>query len=164
MDFDDYMRRVFEFPGQFVPVASDMTMSEKFNAIRSNYKRKQDMADAGLSEWYHDDPYEIADWQVLFTPIERALWHDIRSMGLDLWPQFPVSKYFVDFGNPVAKVAVECDGAEWHQDKAKDAARDAALVALGWRVYRLPGWECMGEKPRATLAEVKDRLDRKRPE
>jgi hypothetical protein len=58
-----------------------------------------------------------------------------------LWPQLPVDRFFVDFGNPIAKVALECDGAQWH-DEAKDARRDAILHELGWKVWRAPGWRC----------------------
>lgn len=79
----------------------------------------------------------------LMTPIEDALWHDIRSANAIFYPQWPVAGFFVDFANPAAKVALECDGKEFHKDKAKDQARDDQLAALGWTTYRFPGWLCM---------------------
>jgi hypothetical protein len=88
------------------------------------------------------DPYEV-DWPSLFTPIEYALWSQIRAEGIVLYPQHPVAGYFVDFGHPLARVAVECDGAAFHTDKAKDMVRQRAIEAKGWRVYRLTGKACM---------------------
>ena len=79
---------------------------------------------------------------IQMTPIEVALWDDIRAENAVMYPQIPVGPFFVDFGNPAAKVAIECDGREWHLDKAKDAARDRAMSAFGWVVYRITGSEC----------------------
>ena len=63
---------------------------------------------------------------------------------MDLWPQLPVGRYFVDFGNPVARVAIECDGKDFH-DECRDSLRDAELSRSGWRVWRVPGWACLKE-------------------
>ena len=87
-------------------------------------------------------PYSWESTGLQMTPIEAWLWGDIRCVGSVLYPQYPVGGFFVDFGNPVAKVAVECDGHDFHLDKAKDDRRDAALRALGWTVYRFTGSEC----------------------
>lgn len=144
----------FEFPGRFVPVTG-RTLKERFSAIKANYRRHQAMVDAGISSWFGDDPYEVGEWPSIFTPIESSLWTDIRCYGLDLWPQLPVGRFFVDFGNPVAKVAIECDGKEFHQDKAKDDARDAELEAMGWEVLRIPGWQCNGRILDRDEAELK---------
>lgn len=76
------------------------------------------------------------------TPIEAWLWGDIREANAVFYPQWPVAGIFVDFANPVAKVAIECDGKAYHTDAAKDAARDAKLEALGWDVYRITGSQC----------------------
>ena len=44
--------------------------------------------EAGPSEW-GIDPYEV-DWISVFTPIELALWHDIRAADLVMYPQYPI--------------------------------------------------------------------------
>lgn len=116
----------------------------KWDAIRAFYaKHGAAIKRCGRSEWAYGDAY-LWDHEggIDLTPIERLLWSDIRALDAVLYPQYPVGRYFVDFANPAAKVAVECDGAAWHTDKAKDAARDADLAAMGWTVYRFPGWEC----------------------
>ena len=66
-------------------------------------------------------------------PLKTQAWRFIVTGGLAA---------IVDFGNPIAKVALECDGAQFH-DARKDAARDRKLAALGWTVYRVPGWQCL---------------------
>lgn len=90
------------------------------------------------------DPYSSGiEWQEMYSPIEFQTWCCIRSFGkAPLYPQYPVGKYFSDFGNPVVKVALECDGREWHLDKDKDLRRDREFEKLGWIVYRVSGADC----------------------
>jgi len=117
----------------------------KAPALRGFYRDAHaEIMEAGANAWgIH--PYEI-DWTNVFTPIELGLWSDIRYVGLVMYPQYPVDRFFVDFGNPVAKVAIECDGAAFHLDKAKDAERDRILAALGWTVHRISGRDCLTEE------------------
>lgn len=83
------------------------------------------------------------DWCKHMTPIEYDMWQSIRVQGFfPLYPQYPVGKYFTDFGNPYFKVAVECDGKEFHLDKERDKRRDDDFKSLGWTVYRVPGSAC----------------------
>lgn len=89
------------------------------------------------------DAYAWDTGLITMTPIERWLWSDIREANAVMYPQYPACGVFLDFANPVAKVAIECDGHEYHLDKAKDAKRDAMLTKNGWKVYRISGSECM---------------------
>lgn len=123
---------------------------ERLVAIREFYRLAGDyISRAGRNEW-GIDTYEV-DWLRLFTPIELALWHDIRAANAVLYPQYPVDRFFVDFGNPVAKVAIECDGAQWHADKSKDAQRQSAIEAKGWTVYRITGRDCKSDFNEETM-------------
>lgn len=114
-----------------------------WNTIRRYYTEAHELiALAGRNEW----GLGAYDWEeigIRFTPIEEALWAHIRGCDAVLYPQYPVGRFFVDFANPVARVAIECDGAAYHTDKAKDAARDADLERMGWVVYRIPGYDCV---------------------
>jgi very-short-patch-repair endonuclease len=140
-----------------------------WTAIRAFYATIRGEVMARRNEWANDDAYL---WDHLgrieLTPIERWLWSDIRSVDAVLYPQYPVGGFFVDFGNPVAKVAIECDGAEWHKDKQKDAERDAKLVAIGWTVYRITGRDCRSQyeeetrTPGAALPFVREIAERHR--
>lgn len=110
-------------------------------AIRDHYRRHADAIRAAGKNQYGIDPYAW-DSLVSMTPIEWPMWQDIRSIGMVMYPQYPVGRFFVDFGNPVAKVAIECDGAAWHQDKAADKRRQDKIESMGWTVYRFTGRQC----------------------
>lgn len=109
-------------------------------------------------ELIHDTPRNewaigLYEWEgvVRLTPIELWLWGDMRELNAVFYPQWPVAGFFVDFANPVAKVAIECDGAAYHLDQAKDAERDRRLRELGWEVYRFSGRACRRERDEETL-------------
>lgn len=114
----------------------DKDDSRKWGALRKIYAEMLPFIEDGQC-----DPYFI-DWLSVFTPIERDMWMSIRILGLPFYPQFPVGRYFVDFADPVHRIAIECDGKQWH-DAAKDAIRDADMRAMGWRVWRFTGSECV---------------------
>lgn len=51
------------------------------------------------------DPYPI-DWVKVFTPIEYMTWCDIRDYPMQMWPQYPIGKYFADFANVDKKIVI----------------------------------------------------------
>lgn len=113
-----------------------------FDAIEAHYN-------SVMPAWMEDyqntgnmiqDPYEL-DLTSYMTPIESVTWNAIRYTDLPFYPQFPVLGFFLDFANPFKKIAIECDGKQWH-DKEKDKRRDAHLYYAGWTVYRIEGWKC----------------------
>lgn len=120
----------------------------RFKKIRHNYKVLEGMIQSGLYGW-DGCPYIIASWTNIMTPIELGAWHEIRSHGLMMWPQFPIGKYFADFACPVSKIILECDGRRWH-NKTKDMARDVDLESMGWIVFRAPGWICLASDENGT--------------
>lgn len=120
----------------------DARTKERFNRIQRVYEH-------ALPEWIeeyektgamHHDPY-LDDLLTEFTPIEAAVWSDIRCAGIPFYPQIPVLNYFIDFGCPFLRIGIECDGKEWH-DAARDAKRDTRLAEVGWTIYRIEGHEC----------------------
>lgn len=120
-------------------------LGARFARIAEFYRRhERDILDAG-QDWGMD-PYA---WEfvagITLTPIESALWEFIRLENAVLYPQYPVRGFFVDFGNPVAKVAIECDGAAYHRDAERDAWRQALIEDLGWTVYRIGGRACLDD-------------------
>lgn len=82
-----------------------------------------------------------------FSPIEKMFWDEWKRIGNDvLVPQYevPDTRYRVDFAIPDAKIAVELDGYEYHNDKdtfTKDRKRQRDLEMLGWRFIRFSGSE-----------------------
>jgi len=99
---------------------------------------------------------------VNMTPIEGYLWEDIRDANVVMYPQWPALGVFLDFANPAAMVAIECDGHAYYLDKARDAARDAKLSASGWTIYRIPGYDCATSYDEETgeLGEGRKFIDR----
>jgi very-short-patch-repair endonuclease len=77
---------------------------------------------------------------------EADVQNALRSKGIELIPQYGVSKYRIDF---VAKhpkrpgrmvLAIECDGASYHSAytaRDRDRLRQQHLEALGWRFHRI---------------------------
>ena len=82
------------------------------------------------------------DWLQTFSEAEYTAWCFIRSTPrIQLYPQYPVGKYFVDFGNPYHRIALEVDGKDYH-DPAKDKIRDQQILdEQGWKVFRVTGAE-----------------------
>lgn len=120
-----------------------------WNAIRDHYETRTPRILAGRKDEWALDPYEWND-VITLTPIEDWLWIHIRAANAVLYPQYPVGRFFVDFANPVARVAIECDGSAFHKDKAKDQQRDDELAAMGWKVYRVPGHICVRDNDHDT--------------
>lgn len=63
----------------------------------------------------------------------------------------------VDFCFTEAGLVLEVDGARWHQDAARDQARDNALAVLGWRVLRL-SWMRVVHEPERAVEQVRAAL------
>ena len=118
------------------------TNTHNWQLIREFYKMAEPSIMAEKSSEWGIDPYAWDTGLIRMTPIESWLWSDIRAVDLVVYPQYPVAGFFVDFANPRAKVAIECDGEAYHHDKEKDATRDATLRACGWSVYRISGKDC----------------------
>jgi very-short-patch-repair endonuclease len=82
----------------------------------------------------------------LESPIEQSLYLHCLSMsaGSRLVGQYQLDKYRLDFAVPELRLAVECDGHDFHASKEQrghDAARDRCLTAHGWRTLRFTGSE-----------------------
>src|SRR5256712_14223600 len=58
--------------------------------------------------------------EVWMSPIEAQLYEAMRAEGLSPIPQFCISGYFVDFAFPDVWVAVEADGAAYHEGAASN--------------------------------------------
>ena len=82
------------------------------------------------------------------TDSERRLWPRIRNqqiMGVQFYRQKPIRNYIVDFYAPAAKLVIEVDGSQHHENAhlKKDMARDKALWELGLVVLRFNSSEVL---------------------
>src|SRR5438093_12994064 len=78
---------------------------------------------------------------VWMSPIEVALYDAMRREGLSPFPQFYIQGYYADFAFPDVRVAVEADGAAYHEGvrHEQDRKRDWILGRAGWTVKRFHG-------------------------
>lgn len=81
------------------------------------------------------------------TPPEIALWLALRrnDAGLRFRKQYPAADYVLDFYCTPARLAIEVDGEAHNRGTrpARDAIRDAWLVAQDIRVLRFPASEVL---------------------
>jgi very-short-patch-repair endonuclease len=73
------------------------------------------------------------------TKQEFLLWRRLRNRQLEGFKfvrQEPVGPYYADFACRERRLIVEVDGSQ-HLESARDARRDKALVALGYRIVRV---------------------------
>jgi very-short-patch-repair endonuclease len=82
------------------------------------------------------------------TDVERILWSELRDHrlnGAGFRRQVPIGNYIVDFTCHAAKLVIELDGGQHFSDQAEqaDAARSAAIEALGFKVLRFSNLDVM---------------------
>lgn len=80
--------------------------------------------------------------KVWMSPIESKLYDAMLKEGLSPIPQLRVQAYFVDFGFPDIKLAIEADGQAYHdgERRQRDQKRDWILkTKYGWTVMRFSG-------------------------
>lgn len=76
------------------------------------------------------------------SPIEKEFLLACCRVGLLVEPQYPIGKIHVDFAIPESKIAIECDGKEFHGDylgTENDNKRDEITKKSGWLTIRLNG-------------------------
>lgn len=72
------------------------------------------------------------------TQLEARVRIALEAQGVGFHQEYPFGRWSIDFAIPKHKVAIEADGAFWHTIlSARDARRDAAMAAGGWKVVRL---------------------------
>jgi very-short-patch-repair endonuclease len=71
---------------------------------------------------------------------ERRVWYRLRGKrlgGFKFRRQLPIGPYFADFACLSARLVIEIDGGE-HHEESRDVRRTAYLVSQGFRVIRVP--------------------------
>jgi very-short-patch-repair endonuclease len=73
------------------------------------------------------------------TRSEEWLWRRLSGSktGFAFRRQLVIANFIVDFACTKVRLVVEIDGGYHEGRQRKDAARDRALAALGWRVLRV---------------------------
>lgn len=85
---------------------------------------------------------EIQDRQKTESPIESILLREFHLLGFYSTPQYKVGNYRIDLAFLKERVAIECDGKEWHSTNDQienDKKKDEFLKSEGWKVIRITG-------------------------
>jgi very-short-patch-repair endonuclease len=85
---------------------------------------------------------ELETKQKTESPIEDILLRELHLAELYPVCQFVVGEYRLDMAFPENKIAIECDGKEWHSSQEqieRDRNRDKYLEDLGWKIIRITG-------------------------
>lgn len=136
---DAAIQDIGRYEGIDLNAISDPTAdkSRRFDAIARLYARDRARILQLHAERRGTRLHGFIDWRAAMTPIERQFYDAALCYPLALYPQYPVGRRFVDFGNPYHRVAVELDSVAWH-DPVADHERDVELLGLGWETYRVP--------------------------
>lgn len=150
----DAVKKLFDYRFEHVSVRTPE--ADRKALINRNYATFQAQVDAGLGDWNHVHPYDIADWGGVLTEPEFGAWQDIRSVGrMPLWPRLPVEEMVISFGNPVAKVALLCSTYADRIDLATEL-QAKRLEGLGWSVVTATASQCTCVME--TPAELQERM------
>jgi very-short-patch-repair endonuclease len=99
----------------------------------------------------------VAEPTLTRSEAEERLQHLIRRARLPRpRPNVRVGPYEVDFLWPLQRLVVEVDGYAFHSTRTafeRDRAKDAALVAQGYRVIRVT-WRQIVHEPEAVIARL----------
>lgn len=76
------------------------------------------------------------------SKIEEEFLMACCTVGLLVEPQYPIGPIHVDFAIPDRKIAIECDGKEYHGDylgTPEDTKRDQICKKANWLLIRING-------------------------
>lgn len=96
------------------------------------------------------------------SPIEKQLFQAFDWKVSRPECQHQIGKYRADLAYPSVKLAIECDGHEYHKSKDQrthDARRDRYFKSEGWEVLRFTGSE-IHKDAKACAEEVKQAYER----
>ncbi|MBC7258019.1 MAG: DUF559 domain-containing protein, partial [Chloroflexi bacterium] len=84
------------------------------------------------------------------TPAEEALWQRLREgqLGVKFRRQHCIDRFIVDFYAREPRLVVEVDGAIHETQEEHDAARQAVLESLGYRVLRFTNEQVLNDLER----------------
>ena len=93
------------------------------------------------------------------TDAEAAMWRLLRDRRLSRFKfrrQVPFQNYILDFACFDRRFIVEIDGSQ-HADSGRDATREAALIAEGFRIARYWNNDVL-QRPTSVLEDILSKL------
>lgn len=106
-----------------------------------------------INEKNYKLPTYLEDWRETMNEIEFKFYSDIKSIGVRLYPYYPVDSIIVDFANPFVKVAVIIIYKKSNTKSIEE--RIKTLQKAEWTVYTL--------ESRAVTYSAKELFNKKNP-
>jgi very-short-patch-repair endonuclease len=94
------------------------------------------------------------------SPIERRLYNALKNNGHIVRSQERCGPYRIDLILPIYKLAIECDGIEFHSTPYQikhDKKKNAYLRKHGWSVMRIKGKDINGKMP-SVISRIEKRI------
>jgi|SRR5712664_466603 len=92
------------------------------------------------------------------TGIERIMRQSLEAENIPFDAQYRIGRFCIDFAIPSHRLAIEVDGEYWHRVRAeRDALRDAALLAKGWRTIRFSEYR-INQDIHQCISEIRELL------
>lgn len=103
-----------------------------FDKIRELYLLKYKEA---VQEGKQKLPTYLLPWEKVLGEIQRLFFNDFHTVGVYIYPYYPVDTLFVDFANPFKKVAVLIKYK--HSNILELESKIEYLKVRGWTTYLL---------------------------
>lgn len=87
---------------------------------------------------------KVAGNKSKMTYPEQICYDWLTQNKIEFEHNFKFNNWYIDF--KINKILIEIDGEHWHQDKEKDAKRDAILTLNGFKVFRIKAKENIEQK------------------
>ncbi|MET3696924.1 very-short-patch-repair endonuclease [Bacillus oleivorans] len=113
-----------------------------------------------LDEQAYIDPERIK----IESPIESKLYNTLLFNGYYVRTQYvvPPKRYRIDLALPHYKIAIECDGKDYHSSpisKARDRRKTAYLKKRGWTVLRFSG-SMINNNMKKVIRRINEEVDK----
>lgn len=117
------------------------SLIERVNAVRRKRRLIQPACESPIEKLLYESLLPFVEWRCKRSSFVG------RVFAFDAFLQYKVGRYRVDFAfvSPTHRLAVECDGHEFHErtkgQAQRDRKRDRDLQETGWLVRRYTGSE-----------------------
>ena len=132
-----------------------MASKHDFVSIRDLYLKLYNESIEKRKELLH---FGVEDWHSTLYEVALKVYNDIKSIGVFLYPIYPIGDYFVDFGNPFKKVGIEILYKERQRQERLDCIE--YFEKRGWTIYRL---ESKHVEPSAEELYRRENIDLENP-
>lgn len=109
-------------------------MDINFNQIKKDYEQEfSDQSKKGSDKL----SFHVEDWNNVLDKSQLEIFREIKSIGVWLFPFYPIGNQFVNFGNPFSKVGIEIIYNNFKQEKE---IKIQEFEKIGWEIHKIPAF------------------------